>query len=180
MVSETLARRYALAVFSLAKEAAVIERAGNDLSSMARSIESDSKVREFFVSPVIDRKDKERILVAAFGGRFHDIALHTVLLLVRKRRETLLGALIAEYRKLELLERGAEALTVTTAHALSEADLRATVERLEQTYGKKFEVSVRHDPSLIGGLRIMMGDRRIDGTVAGRLDELTRTLFAHN
>jgi F-type H+-transporting ATPase subunit delta len=180
MVNETLARRYASAVFDLAQDANAAERIGNDLSMIARSLETDPQVRDFFVSPVVDRNEKERILVRSFQGRAHDVALHTVILLVRKRRESLLDTLVAEYRKLELRARGAEPLTVTTARELSEADLRAVVERLERIYGKKFEVNVRLDPSLVGGLRIMMGDRRIDGTVAGRLEELTRTLFAQN
>jgi F-type H+-transporting ATPase subunit delta len=88
--------------------------------------------------------------------------------------------LVAEYRKLELEARGVEPLTLTTARELSEAEVRSTVEQLERVYGKKFEAVVRHDPNLIGGVRVAMGDRVIDGSVAGRLEELTRTLFASN
>jgi F-type H+-transporting ATPase subunit delta len=178
MGNETLARRYALAVFSLAHDAEEVERVAADLSEVARSIDADADLREFFVSPVIDRKAKEQILLSALQGKVCDLALHTILLLVRKRREALLDELIAEYRKLEQQARGAEPLTVTTARELPAADLRSMVERLERVYGKKFEVNVRLDRSLLGGVRITMGDRRIDGTVAGRLEELTRTLFA--
>jgi F-type H+-transporting ATPase subunit delta len=180
MANETLARRYATAVFSLAREASAVGRVGNDLSAAARVIDTDPVTHEFFVSPVLDRKEKERILTLVFQGRVHDIALHSLLLLVRKRRESLLNTVVSEYRKLELQSRGAELLTVTTARSLSEGELRSMVERIEQIYGRKFEVNVRRDPSLIGGVLITMGDRRIDGTVAGRLEELARTLFASN
>jgi F-type H+-transporting ATPase subunit delta len=180
MANETLARRYATAVFSLAHDSGVIEAVGRDLAAIEKAIGEDATTKGFFVAPIFDRKLKERVLVASFEGRVHEVALHTLLLLVRKRREALLSELVAEYRKLELAARGAEPLTVTTARELSPDELRAMVSRLEQLYKKSFDVTVRVDSSLIGGVRIMMGDRRIDGTVAGRLEELTRTLFAKN
>jgi len=180
MANETLARRYATAVFSLAQEANAAERVGNDLSEIARTIASDRTIAEFFVAPTISRYDKERALTEAFRGRFDEIALHTLLLLVRKRREAILSELIVEYRKLELQARGAEALVLTTARELSESEVRDLVARLERLYSKKFEVSVQRDPSLIGGVRVRVGDRRLDASIAGRLEELSRSLFAQN
>ena len=177
MANETLARRYATAVFSLATESNGVDSVGKDLDTVASAVGSDTAVREFFTSPVIARADKERALRATLQGKIGEIALHTVLLLVRKRRESLLNELIAEYRKLERAARGAEPLTVTSARELSRGDVDSIVERLERVYGKRFEARVVLDPSLIGGVRIAMGDRVIDGSVAGRLNELTRTLF---
>ncbi|HEU5480858.1 MAG TPA: ATP synthase F1 subunit delta [Candidatus Tumulicola sp.] len=178
MADEKLAHRYAEAVFSLAAERNQVDRVHDDLAAIARVLEERPAFKEFFTSPVVDRDAKERALSAAFSSRVSEIALHTLLLLVRKRRERLLDALLREYRKLQLAARGAEPLTVTSARALSSAELSALVERLERLYGKKFEVTTVVDPSLIGGVRILMGDRRIDGSVAGRLDALSRTLFA--
>lgn len=180
MPNETLARRYATAVFSLAETGSRIESVGNGLASIARSLGEDASTHEFFVSPVVDRGDKEKALVNALSGRVDEIALHTVLLLIRKRREAILDELVAEYRKLELASRGMEPLTVVTPRELPADEVRSLVERLERLYSKKFEVTVRRDPALIGGVRIVMGDRRIDGSVAGRLEELSRTLFASN
>lgn len=180
MANETLARRYALAIFGLAEDGGRVERVGQDLATVANTIDGDPQTHEFFISPIVDRADKERAIAATFQGRVDEIALHTVLLLVRKRRERILGEVLTEYRKLELQSRGMEPLTIATAQELPENELRSLVEHLERTYKKKFEVTVRREPALIGGVRIVMGDRRIDGTVAGRLEELSRTLFASN
>jgi F-type H+-transporting ATPase subunit delta len=177
VVNETLARRYATAVFELASDAKEVESVGTQLTSIVETLNGDPGVRNFFVSPVVSREDKERALLATFQGRVGDIALHTLLLLVRKRRETLLGDMVEEYRKIERNARGAELLVVTTARELSADELNTIVGRLERTYGKKFEASVKLDPLLIGGVRIAMGDRMIDGSVSGRLEELTRSLF---
>lgn len=180
MVNEKLARRYATAIFSLAQKANAIDRIGGDLESISSAIERDELAREFFVAPVIQRDAKERVINASFGGRVHEVALHSVLLLVRKRREALLSTIVSEYRKMQLQARGEEPLTVTTARDLEFNELAAMVERLERLYGKKFEVKLVVDPKLIGGVRILMGDRRVDGTVSGRLENLARTLFATN
>lgn len=177
MADETLARRYATAVFMLATDAGAVERVGADLSEIAKAIDGEESVRAYFLSPVIARADKEKTLLGVFGGRVGDIALHTLLLLVRKRREKLLDELVAEYKKIEQAARGVEPLVVTSAHEIAPNDLRTLIEKLERAYGKKFEASVTLDPSLIGGVRVAMGDRVFDGSVAGRLEELTRTLF---
>jgi F-type H+-transporting ATPase subunit delta len=180
VVNETLARRYATAVFELASGAGSVERVGAELDTILRTINADPTILQYFTSPVVNRVEKEKTLLESLGGKVGDIPLHTVLLLVRKRREPLLGDLVEEYRKIARDSRGVELLMVTTARELSKAELDAMVARLEQTYGKKFEASVTLDPSLIGGVRIAMGDRVIDGSVAGRLEELTRSLFASN
>ncbi len=175
MPNETLARRYATAVFSLAKEANAIDAVGRDLRTIADTIAGDDDIRRFYEAPIIDRKEKERIVRDSFS-RIGEVALHTVLLLVRKRRETLLGSLVVEYERLALAESGREPLVVTSAHELAPEELDRLVTRLSKLYQKRFEVRQVVDADLIGGVRITMGDRRIDGTVAGALDELARTL----
>ena len=162
MANETLARRYATAVFQLAQQSGSVEGVGNDLSQIVRTITTDAATAEFFISPVVQRVNKEKALVATFSGKVSDIALHTLLLLVRKRREAILAEMLTEYRKLELVSRGLEPLTVFTAHEIPDSELRSMVERLEKTYSKKFDVTVKRDAALIGGVRIVMGDRRID------------------
>ena len=102
MPSEKLARRYAVAVFSLAKERNAVNAVGDDLATVASVFADNPLLKEFFTAPIVARGVKERALLAAFEGKVHEIALHTLLLLVRKRRETLLAGLLGEYRKLQL------------------------------------------------------------------------------
>jgi F-type H+-transporting ATPase subunit delta len=175
-VNTTLARRYAIAVYSLAVERGAVERVGADLERIVSIIEGDEQTKQFFLAPVIDRYEKERVLAKAFDGRVDEVAFHTLLLLVRKHRETLLASVLEEYRAFQLAGRGVEPLTIASARPLSDDALKRLVERVEAVYGKRFEPRLVVDPTLVGGARLTMGDRLIDGTVAGRLDEMARRL----
>ena len=179
MANETVARRYADAVFQLATERGSVDRTGSDLRTIADALYDDA-AKGFYLSPVVERGTKEQVISNSFAGKADEVALHTVLLLVRKRRESLLHEIVAQYAALQQQARGAETLHITSAQPLGPEQLNNLVARMEATYGKKFDVEQKVDPELIGGVRVTMGDRRIDGSVAGRLEELTRALFASN
>jgi F-type H+-transporting ATPase subunit delta len=178
MTSETVARRYATAVYSLAAEAGAVDRIGNDLAHVVESIERDEETRQFFLAPIVSREEKERVMSNVFTDRIDEVALHTLLLLIRKHREALLGPILNAYRALERKSHGLEPLTLTSARPLEKGELKSIVGRLEQIYGKKFEAHLVVDRELIGGLRVTTGDRRVDGTIAARLEELSRIFAA--
>jgi F-type H+-transporting ATPase subunit delta len=175
MPNETLARRYATAIFQLASEAGEIAGIGRDLHTFIAALAADADVNRFFRSPVVDRAEKSAVIAQAFD-KLNEVALHAILLLIRKRRETLAPEIVAQFDVLERQARGAQTLNVTSARPLAKADLDALVAKLTTAFKTPFDVTQNVDPELIGGVRITMGDKRIDGTIAGRLDDLARML----
>jgi F-type H+-transporting ATPase subunit delta len=175
MPNETLARRYATAIFQLAGEAGAVADVGHDLHTFVAALAADADVDKFYRSPVVDRNEKSAVIGEAFG-KLHEIALHAILLLIRKRRESLAPEIVAQYDILEREARGAQTLRVTTARPLAQAELDALVAKIAAAFKTPFDVTQNVDPDLIGGVRITMGDKRIDGTIAGRLDDLARLL----
>ena len=75
MQNETVARRYAAAVLSLASEAGAIEQVGANLRTVSEAIFGDVEARRFFLSPVFDRKQKALVLARMFEGHLAEIAL---------------------------------------------------------------------------------------------------------
>ena len=67
----------------------------------------------------------------------------------------------------------------TTTIRLPKQELDAIVRRLSAAYRTTFDVTQSVDPHVIGGVRISMGDRAADGTIAGRLDDIARLLSSN-
>jgi F-type H+-transporting ATPase subunit delta len=178
MANETLARRYATAIFALAKDAGIISQVRGDLHLVKSVLDGDEAIRKFFRSPVVDRKEKAAIVERAFGS-VSDIARHSVLLLVRKRRESIFEEIVAQYDVLEERSRGAAPLRIESARELDPGELRDLVAKLAARFNTTFDVTQTVDPQLIGGVRITLGDKQIDGSIAGRLDDLARMLSSN-
>ncbi len=178
MPNQTLARRYATAVFQLAQEANRIPAVQRDLHTFVEALAADPNVLRFFRSPVVDRREKETIVAQAFD-KLDAIALHTMLLLVRKRREALAEEIVEQFDALEREARGAQVLRVVSARPLDKGALDAIVQRLASAYRTSFDVTQAVDPKLIGGVRVLMGDKAADGSIAGRLDDIARLLSAN-
>jgi F-type H+-transporting ATPase subunit delta len=175
MQNETVARRYAIAIFGLAKERKAVDGVGRDLAAARSVLRTNEDLRRFFTSPVVDRGQKSAAFAEAFAS-FEEVSRNALLLLIRKRREALLFPIVAEFEKLALADTGREPLEITSARPLAAAELDALVARLAGIYHKSFEPKHTVDPALLGGVRITMGDRRVDGTIAGRLDGFAREL----
>ncbi|MGO3662806.1 F0F1 ATP synthase subunit delta, partial [Microbacterium gubbeenense] len=67
---------------------------------------------------------------------------------------------------------GESLATVTTARQLPAAQLSRLTERLQQRYGRSLRLSQVIDPSIIGGLRVTVGDEVIDGTIRSKYNDL--------
>jgi F-type H+-transporting ATPase subunit delta len=82
----------------------------------------------------------------------------------------------AEFERLAAIEEGQLSVALTTAFALSDEEARSIVEQIERASGRKVEATRSVDPNLIGGLVLQAGARRVDASVRGRLERLSRDL----
>ena len=83
-----------------------------------------------------------------------------------------IGELLSTAADIVADEAGLAVATVITASPLTTAQLDRLRAGLAKSYGRDLKLNVRLDPSIIGGVRVQIGDDVIDGTVATRLTDL--------
>ena len=178
MFKENIARRYCSALFGLAKDSGEVEQTKAALDAFARVLRDEPAVAEFFYSPVVDRAAKQDVLTRSLGGRLSELGLNFILLLVRKRRESLAPIVARQFEELVDAEAGRQNALIETPNALPADELASLARRLSGVYGRTLLLRQTVAPQLLGGAVIQVGDRYVDASVAGRLEDIKRQLLA--
>ena len=99
-----------------------------------------------------------------------------MLLLDKKRFEKIIG-IFEEFVKLADEEKNVLNITIISASPLEPIQLDKLTEKYRTLYNSSsINVTVKIDNDLIGGIKVIIGDKLIDGTIKGRLQELKKTL----
>lgn len=172
-----LARRYAGALFGAAKDADVVDKIESDLGFLTYSLETVPRLQEVLSHPLIPADQKRGIIAEAFSEEIQQIALHFLGLLIDKRREAILPDVEQEYVRIANEFRGIVPAVVTSAAPLSADERKKLQAKLEESTGKRLDLRLEEDPSLIGGLTVRIGDTIMDGSVRGYLASLKERLL---
>ena len=177
-LSGSVARRYARALFQMGVDAGTFEAFGQQLSDLAELFVASSELRQTLENPVFKPSEKRAILEKILPRVAPtDTVQRFALLLLERGRIRALPAIARAYRALGDQHAGRVRATVTSAQALSAADLERVRKSLEQRTHKTVMVESQVDPSLIGGLVARVGDLVLDGSVRTQLASLREKLL---
>jgi F-type H+-transporting ATPase subunit delta len=166
-------RRYATALFELARESQELESVSKALGELSKAWNEHAELRRVFENPAIDVASRVKVatgLADKVSAPVHVRRL--VQLLAERQRVELLADLQEAFHQKMEASLGVVRATVVSAVELSEEYMRQLQAVLEQVSGKKVFVTRRVDPSVIGGVSAEIGDQVFDGTLRTRLREL--------
>lgn len=174
MASTSIARRYASAFFDLARDEDAISQRGDDLERAAETL-SNREVVQALGNPRLDVADRVRLALELIDG-VGPQARNLVRLLVERNRIAALPGVLEQYRILADRARGVVRAQVTTAIQVSDALTNTITQALRQQFGGDVEIELRHDPDIIGGMVLRVGDRVIDNSIRTHLQQLQASL----
>lgn len=179
MLNLQLARKYAMAIFELAQEEKQLEKYGSELHAVSDGIFSNDALKGFITNPQIQPKAKKELLAKLFDGELSNTVQHFLMLLIDKRRAVLLEEIDAAYQKLSNQARGIVIADVTVARPMNDAQAEHLKQKLQAVTERTIQLRMHQDERILGGVIVRMGDRRIDGSVLGRMQALKEQLMAN-
>ncbi len=171
MRSREIARRYAEALYKLAAEEGLVDTIEEDYGRVLTEIEGVPNFDRFFTHPLVSRDRKSELIDQAFPD-LSEYLRNLFVLLIRNGREGYLDLIYEEFRSLRSEEEGIVRVKVLTAKDLSAKDRERLTDRLAKGLGERVKLEEEIDVSLIGGVRIEIGGKVLDGTLRTRLESL--------
>lgn len=169
------AKRYAKALFAVAKEKGTIEETGAQLAAIAAALQNDASIRAFFDHPNISVEAKSRALKDAWSGKVSNDVMNALQLLLERGRISGLPEVYNGYQSIADEALGRASAQVGTAFALSEEQQQQIAAHFSALTGKKVTVETTVDAALLGGLRVRIGDTLYDGSLSSKLAKLERS-----
>jgi F-type H+-transporting ATPase subunit delta len=173
----TIARPYAEAVFRLADGTGRLAEWSAALANLA-AVAADERVRAAAGDPGLSAAKVAGLILAVLSGKLSGDAENLVRVLAENGRLDVLAEIRAQYEALKNERESVVEAEVFSAFEMDPGQLADLVSRLEKKTGRKVKARVRVDQSLIGGVKVVIGDKVIDGSARAQLSALENALKA--
>jgi len=170
----TVARPYAEALFRVAqagKESTGLA-AWSELVSELAQIGEHPEVQAFARNPKASESEVSATLLSLVKSPLNQEVKNFLAMLVENGRISLLPEIGAQFHLLKNAVEGAADAVISSAFELSAAQVAELVATLEKKFSRKLNPAVIVDPSLIGGVRVVVGDEVLDTSVRAKLQQM--------
>lgn len=171
----TLARPYAEAAFRVASNDGALDQWSSFLGA-ASAVVADPVVRELVGRPSLPAASLLSAITSAFGSALGEKETNFLTVLVENKRLGALPEIATQFETLRAESAGEVEAAIYTAFPLTQEQEQSLTAALERKFSKKVIAHIEEDPSLIGGVRVVVGDLNIDLSVRAQLQHMTAAL----
>jgi F-type H+-transporting ATPase subunit delta len=176
-IQASLAGRYALALFELARDANALDSVAGSIATLQSALAESADLRTLTTSPLIGRDAAARAIADVAQLLGLDATTAKMLgVLAQNRRLAALPGVIRAFDTLLSAHRGETRAEVTSAFPLSAEQSAALARQLKIRTGRDMTLDLSVDPAIMGGLIVKMGSQMIDSSLRTRLNSLAQAM----
>ena len=171
----TIARPYAEALFKAS--AGDLEGTAGWIDQLA-AVAGNPQLLQFAADPKVVPEQVFDLVSGFVSKGLPENGKNFLRTVIDNGRLAALPEVAVQFRLLKNAQSGASDAVIYSAFPIDEAGLRTVSESLERRFGRKLNTRVEVDPSLIGGIRAVVGDEVLDTSVKARLEQMKAALTA--
>jgi F-type H+-transporting ATPase subunit delta len=174
-VSE-VSKRYARALYELAKANQTSELVFSELRLLKALFDADPVINQFVNSPLVGPEQKLAAVKATFSGKTSSEITSTLQLLAEKNRLGIFSNLVASFEEISDADHGVTRGTVRSASALSPESRKKIEDTVTKVTGKKVILNFTEDKTLLGGMVAQVGGMTFDDSLDSHLTRMSEDL----
>lgn len=167
---------YGEALYGLCKEESIDEAVLQELLVLQKSFEDAPEFLRLLAAPNVAVQERCQILDQCFREKVQPYVLNFLKILTEKGVIKAFSDCASEYQRLYNEDHNILPVTAVTAVPLSQEQSARLAEKLSMITGKTAQLHNRVDPACLGGVRLDYDGKRVDGSVANRLDSIRNLL----
>ena len=171
----TIARPYAEALFKTSS--ADVGGTAQWLDTLA-AVAGNPQLLQYADNPKVSNREVYDLVAGVVREPLPQVAQNFLRTVIENGRLAALPEVAAQFRAMKNAQSGASDAVVYSAFPIPAAQLGDVAQTLERRFGRKLNVTVQEDPSLIGGIRVVVGDEVLDTSVKARLEQMKVALTA--
>lgn len=171
MIGAKVGKRYAVAIYDIAAKENKVTEVYDTLNSIMETYLENLEFKNLVAHPLISKKDKKDFVKKIFP-KFDEVEMDIVDYLIDRDRLLDIRSIVAEYLKIYYERNQIVEVEATFALEPSEEQKENLIKKLEIKTGKKINLTVKVESSIIAGGILKIGDEIIDGSIKRQLETL--------
>ena len=171
----TIARPYAEALFKSSQ--ADLEGTSQWLDALA-AVAGNAQLQQYAANPKATNAQVFDVVSGVLRQPLPAVGQNFLRTVIDNGRLVALPEVATQFRAMKNAQSGSSDAVVYSAFPIAADQLGPVAQALERRFGRKLNVAVQEDPSLIGGIRVVVGDEVLDTSVKARLEQMKVALTA--
>ena len=174
MLTSKVAKRYAQGLLDFTQESGNTASVFSEMKDVVKIVNDSKELRNFFASPIIDAKKKEKAAKEIFS-KFSPVSQNLITLVIKQGRESHLQDIAQEFiNKVEDLQ-GVQRVTLTVASEISQQNVDNIIKSSSLVDAtKNFDLKIVINPEIIGGYILRVRDQQVDASVKTKLSQVKK------